>query len=114
MNFYFLNYLTSINTFLDHNLKFLSTRFGKDSEEKAEFEKLTSQLFDENFEYRLLYKLRNYTVHVGFSICGISSEEYRVDASMKRVSYTPCLLNDELLKNKNFLGAIVRKDIEEK
>ena len=112
MNFYFLNFLASINTFLDQNCKFLSKRFGKDCEEKVRFEKLTSKLFDEHFEYRLLYKLRNYTVHAGFSICGISSEEKIIDANTKSVIYSPCLLKGELLKNKSYLGS-VKKDIED-
>ncbi|PIF02287.1 MAG: hypothetical protein CR996_00705 [Draconibacterium sp.] len=114
MNFYFMNYLTSINTFLDQNLNFLSKRFGKDSNEKIKFKELTSELFDKYFEYRLLYKLRNYTVHAEFSICGISSEEKMINPNTKRVSYTPCILKGELLKNKSYLGAIVTKDIEER
>jgi len=111
INFYFFNYLTSINTFLDHNLKFISNRFGADSIEKSDFTNLTHTLYDSHFEYRLLYSLRNYTSHSGFSICAINSEEILIGYNRKGVNYQPCLLRSELLKNGKF-KKIIKEDLK--
>lgn len=92
-----LNYLASQNTFLDHTRHFLSQTFGKDSDEFKNFEKLTNNLFDEHFAYRFLYKIRNYTVHSGFSLCAISIEK-----NNQSVTYIPKFIINDLLESKDW------------
>jgi len=60
-----LNLLSTIRTFLDHKETTLKRKFGKESDEFLYFEKETNIAFDENFEYRFIYKLRNYAQHCG-------------------------------------------------
>lgn len=100
-----LNYLASQNTFLDHSRHYLSQTFGKTSEEFLNFEKLTNTLFDNHFAYRFLYKMRNYTVHCGFSLCAISIEK-----DNQSVTYTPKFIIEDLLESKDW-GKIVKEDL---
>lgn len=63
-----LNVLSSIRMYLDHVETSLKRRYGEASEEVKNFEKICSKVYDENFSYRLLYRLRNYAQHCGFPI----------------------------------------------
>lgn len=109
-NRHFLNYISSLKTFLDHQNKFLSNHFGKDSDELKKFEKKTSYFFDNEFAYRLLYHLRNYSVHCGFSILKISSYSEPVNSG-KEITYIPKLIREDLLKKFNF-GNILKPELE--
>ncbi len=111
-NRHFLNYLSSMNTFLDQQSKFLSNYFGKDSDELKKFRDRTTDFFDNHFAYRLLYKIRNYTVHCGFSILSInSSQEIVNNGSTKRITYVPYFLKEELLKNFDF-GSVLKPELK--
>ena len=103
-----LNYLASLNTFLDQTKKFLSRKFGKNSKESEEFDKKTNELFDKYFSYRFLYKLRNFTVHCGFSLCGIS-----IESNDKQITFTPKFIYEDLMQDKSFWGTIVKADLEQ-
>lgn len=92
-----LNYLATQNTFLDHSRHFLSQTFGKNSPEFKNFEILTTKLFDENFAYRFLYKIRNYTVHCGFALSAIS-----ISKNKSEIIYTPKFMINELLLSKDW------------
>lgn len=65
INRHLLNLLSTIRTFLDHKETTLKRKFGKESDEFLRFEKETNIAFDNNFEYRFIYKLRNYAQHCG-------------------------------------------------
>lgn len=99
------NYLASQNTFLDHSRHYLSQTFGKASDEFLNFEKLTNTLFDDHFAYRFLYKMRNYTVHCGFSLCAIS-----IKKNNQSVIYIPKFIIEDLLESKDW-GKIVKEDL---
>jgi hypothetical protein len=64
----FLNYLSSIRSFIDHNQTLITRKFGKDSEEIAEFKKICKYYYDNFFCYRFFYKLRNYSQHCGLPL----------------------------------------------
>jgi hypothetical protein len=64
----FLNYLSSMRTFLDHAEAFMKRTYGKKSSQYQEFQKITSVFFDNSFAYRFFYKLRNYAQHVNLPI----------------------------------------------
>ncbi|GLB49836.1 hypothetical protein [Neptunitalea lumnitzerae] len=108
LNYHFFNYLSSINTFIDHTTKFITNRYKEKKEVITEFKKLTNRIYDSHFEYRLLYSLRNYTLHAGYSICTII-----VKHNEKQVSYIPCINKSSLLeKGKKSFNAILKKDFE--
>lgn len=88
-----LNYLSSINAFIDHSLKFFSTNYSKDSDEFNQLKEKQSELYDKYFEYRFLYGLRNYTLHCGFSVCGIDI----IDEN-NQITYIPKFIYEDLIK----------------
>lgn len=63
-----LNYLFSFRTYIDHLETFISREFGKDSQEMNDWIILKSKIYDDNFTYRFIYKLRNYAQHCGLPI----------------------------------------------
>lgn len=65
LNRLLLNLLSSIKTFLEHTETRLKRVYGHDSEEMKLFKSETAIGYDQHFEYRFLYKLRNYAQHCG-------------------------------------------------
>lgn len=72
----FLNYLSSIRTFIDHSETAIKRKYGKGSNQVNRFESVKSRLFDHYFSYRFLYKLRNYSQH-----CNLPIEEIEISAT---------------------------------
>ena len=72
-----INYLSSCRTFLDHTEFKLKRVYGEKSQRFIVFKTATALEYDNNFSYRFLYKLRNYTQHCGMPLGGIkfSSKE---------------------------------------
>ena len=91
-----LNYLATQNSYLDHTEKYLKNIFSENSIEFEEYKKRQSYFFDSFFSYRFFYHLRNYSVHYGYSICGI-----KIQKNEKSVNYIPEFLLDELMIYKN-------------
>jgi hypothetical protein len=96
-----LNYLATQNSYLDHTEKYLKNIFGENSIEFEEYKKRQSSFFDNYFSYRFFYNLRNYSIHYGYSICGI-----KIEKNEKIVNYIPEFLLNELLIYKNWHGTI--------
>ena len=96
-----LNYLATQNTYLDHTEKYLKNIFGEDSTKFKEYKKLQGSFFDNNFSYRFFYNLRNYSVHYGYSICGI-----KIQKNEDTINYIPIFLLNDLLLYKNWHSAI--------
>ncbi|QGI15776.1 hypothetical protein [Bacillus subtilis] len=69
----FMNYLSMIRTYIDHIPSSLSKTF--DSKVKDEFDEFLSVIYDNYFEYRFLYKLRNLAQHFGIPISNLISNE---------------------------------------
>lgn len=65
LNRLLLNYLAAVKTFLDHTETRLSRRYGEESEEFKLFKSEIKNVFDNHFEYKFLYYLRNYAQHCG-------------------------------------------------
>ncbi len=72
VNRLFLNYLSSIRTFLDHIETHINRTFGENSKEFTEFKKMLSIFYDNSFAYRFFYELRNYSQHCGLPIDNVS------------------------------------------
>jgi hypothetical protein len=71
VNHIILNVLTSFKFFLDNAHTFLSRKYGNKSVQLESFKKFTNNLYDSSFSYRLLSRLRNYALHLGFPINSI-------------------------------------------
>jgi len=110
----FLNYLSSIRTFIDHSETTIKRRYSENSKEYSEFKKTTKYYFDNYFSYRFLYKLRNYAQHIGLPI-----EEIEISATMiaENTFKTKSLMEfnaQELLNKKFDWGKDVKMDLESK
>jgi hypothetical protein len=76
-----INFLSAVRTFQDHAETNLNRTHGKESESFKIFKKSCSLYFDNCFSYRFLYKLWNYSQHVGMPITGLetSSESVHIN-----------------------------------
>ncbi|WP_159798927.1 hypothetical protein [Flavobacterium sp. MK4S-17] len=99
MNRKFLNYLSSIRSFLDHIETNTKRRYGKESYKIQEFKKITGYLYDSYFAYRFLYKLRNYSLHCGLPIDDIELSVTKVGENSFRPEYKVEFDARELLAN---------------
>lgn len=61
-----LSFVAAFRTYVDQSEARLKRQYGKVSDQLAAFKKLAAESFDGYFEYRFLYKLRNFVQHVGF------------------------------------------------
>ncbi len=106
----FLNYISSIQTYLDHNETYVHRKFGNKSYEAIRFKTWTSQCFDNYFSYRFFYKLRNYAVH-----CVLPLQEFNLSVEREgdgargslKIEFKP----ETLLANYNEWGK-VKNDLQ--
>jgi hypothetical protein len=63
--------LSTFRRFIDRTAHLLSQRYGPDSEETRALQRAASQEFDNEFAYRFMYHLRNYSEHRGAPITRI-------------------------------------------
>jgi len=107
----FLNYLSSIRTFIDHSETFIKRKFGANSDEAIEFIKITSYYFANFFSYRFFYKLRNYAQHCGLPLRNFNLSTQRTNdggyLASSEITFDP----HELLKTYNEWGAVVKADL---
>ena len=68
----FLNVLASFRFYLDYMERSIKNEFGNELEILANFGSYCSWEYDNNFSYRFIYHLRNYSQHKGFVIDSIS------------------------------------------
>lgn len=109
------NLLSSGRTLIDHQETYLKKRYGKDSEEVSQYKKVTNEVYDSSFEYRFIYKLRNYAQHCGFPI-----GHFEFEAKNKRdgdrldinTRLNPLFKRDELLHNFDAWGQRVKEDLK--
>ncbi|EIJ36999.1 hypothetical protein [Thiothrix nivea] len=92
-----LNILSMFRSLLDHSEFSISREFGKDSDQLKKWKNIQSKYYDEYFEYRLFYKLRNYCQHIGMPPLSISFTSSREEEG---ISFRLDIKRDELLKEK--------------
>lgn len=109
-----LNTLMSFKFFLDNAEAFIKRKYGKDSKEAKDFILLTNKLYDESFAYRFLYKLRNYSVHLGFPLEIVQFDiDFNSKEPEKSEHSAKLLLNIEmLLKEKKLFGNQIYTELE--
>lgn len=92
-----LNLLSSIRTYLDHTETRLNREYGIESEEFKIFKTETSRTYDENFAYRFLYKLRNFSQHCGLPTGSLKLHSF-MENGLPKYILELSLLRDDLLK----------------
>ncbi|MBU2971227.1 hypothetical protein KO527_17935 [Pseudoalteromonas sp. C2R02] len=105
------NILASANAFLLFVEKKLKSKYGKDSEKSVVWNKFRRDLHKENLDYRLMYELRNYSIHYGLPV---TSLKYNLDGLASSNPSTKLIVNlsKEKLLNSNFNWKNVRSDIK--
>lgn len=108
-NRFLFNYLSSARTYLDHTEKYLKNKYGNDSFHFKEFKKFTNQLYDNFFDYRFIYKLRNYAQHCGLPINTIT---FSVDKDIlkRKINVTPLFVKSILKKSYKEWGQKLNED----
>lgn len=109
-----MNFLSSFRTFLDHTETKFKRKYGEESIETVRFKKFISNIYDSDFSYRFIYKLRNYTQHCGMPIGDISSHSVGINEDTKETKESLHILfnRDELLENYDGWGTFVREELK--
>ena len=64
----FINFISSFKALVEHCENKIMASFGEKSKQFISFNKILSSLYDSDINYRLLYNLRNFSVHKDFPI----------------------------------------------
>lgn len=107
-----LNFLSAVRTYLDHTETRLKREFGENSEEYKTFKTETSTAYDNNFSYRFLYKLRNFSQHCGLPTGSIHHNSTGDENGKTINTLTLSLVRDELLSKFDSWGT-VKKELEQ-
>lgn len=107
LNRLILNLLSSIRTYLDHTETKIKRENTIHSEEYKLFKRLTTESFDNNFSYRFLAKLRNYSQH-----CGLPSGSLNIHSEVDEQTLTIFIDRDNLLNDYNSWGVIVTNELK--
>ncbi|MBK1895795.1 hypothetical protein [Chryseobacterium paridis] len=97
----FINYLSSFRTLVDHVPRMLNIK------EKEDFKGYLNFLYDKEFSYRFIYKLRNYTQH-----CGLPITQYESNFNSSLVKIFLMMNVDFLLNNYDSWGEVVKNDLK--
>ena len=71
LNRLFTNFTNMFNNYLSYYEVDIKDVFGENSKEFKEIKKIENNFFDDNFEYRLIYNLRNYSDHYKIPITSL-------------------------------------------
>ncbi|MBA2612371.1 MAG: hypothetical protein H0U95_10395 [Bacteroidetes bacterium] len=108
----FLNYLSSIKSFIDHNETHIKRKFGEISPEANEFKEITHYYFETFFCYRFFYKLRNYSQHCGLPLKDFNLSTKRNPDGSYIAKSEMTFDSNELLKNYNEWGSILKPELK--
>jgi len=97
----FLNFLSSIRSYLDFMERLLKKRYGEESAIFENFKTNCSTEYDSNFSYRFLYNLRHYAQHKGFPLGEIKwgQQPSSDNPSMVMFYLEVSIMRDEILNN---------------
>lgn len=107
-----LNLLSSFKFFLDNAETFLKRKYGKNSEIVNDYLILLSKHYDNSFAYRFLSKLRDYSIHIGFPLQGLSFQaEKNEEFPEKMIGEIQLLIDIELIKKEKSTFRGIHKEI---
>jgi hypothetical protein len=100
INRHIINYLFSVRMFLDHTAFKLKRVHSDGSVKFATFKKATNFEYENNFSYRFLYKLRNYSQHCGLPLGELSMKSVEEPTCSGNIRNTLVInFNREILLN---------------
>ncbi len=93
------NLLFSFKFFIDNTRAFLTRKYRDNTEIISNYELLINEHYDNHFYYRFLTKLRDYAVHIGFPLQGLtfSAEKNELNPE-KMIGKIQLLIELELIK----------------
>lgn len=112
-NRYFLNYLSSVKTFLDHTETKLKKNYGEESPRYKCFKEICSKSYDSSFSYRFLIKLRNYSQHCGMPLGGLTLQSEEKPPYSGNIYYSfEAKFNKEKLLEYDSWGSLKKEILE--
>lgn len=105
-----MNTTFMFRAFLDHMNSLFSRKYGKNSKNLKDWEKIQSKEYDECFCYRFVYKLRNYMQHVGSPPLLWKTRHVQ---DINSIEIEAFLDKEELLSNYNEWGALLKRELRE-
>ena len=100
INRVFVNFITSIRTFVEHLEKKISRKYSKNSQEYLSYKKFVGNCYDKYFSYRFFYHLRNFSIHTDYPINSFFSDyEYDEDRNIKKFEFKVEFQKSHLLKD---------------
>lgn len=113
LNLRIMNILNSVKAYDTHLRHQLISNFGGEQNKYLDcYKKLTSDVYDNSFEYRFCVRLRNYTQHMRNPVDKISYHSYpfRTEPMEMAFTATPIVFKNRLMEFKKW--STVKKDIE--
>jgi len=109
-----VNYLTSGRMFTDHIEANIKSNYGEESEQWKIFKGICNKVYDENFSYRFIYKLRDFVQHCGLPIDHIkcSSKVVNLQTREEKHSLQINFDRDSLLQKRSFWEKIYQEMCE--
>lgn len=96
----FINFITSLKSFVDTLENRMKSRYGENSKEFESLKKNLSNYYGTYFSYRFFYHLRNFSVHVDYPINNIMMDyEYNPDRSIRSGKLNINFVKSHLLAN---------------
>lgn len=114
VNRLFLNFLSAFRQFLDHTETRLKREYKEFPEVFNRFKERASSAYDNEFAYRFIYKLRNFSQHCGIPV-GVVDFECKYDEVENKQVYIFHLMFDVgrlLAEGNDVLGKVVRSDLK--
>lgn len=107
------NLLASFRFFIDNSESHIKRHFGKKGKEAKDFKTLTSSFYDKYFSYRFLYKLRNFSQHLGFPIkmMPFKAIENNINPEKMIGSFALIVSRENLLEEKDLLNSKLKDDL---
>ncbi len=108
------NLLSSFKFFIDNTRAFLTRKYRDNPEIISKYESLIYDHYNQHFYYRFLTKLRDYAVHVGFPLQGLtfSAEKNELNPE-KMIGKIQLLIDLELMKYEKSTFKKVHKELLE-
>ncbi|MDW4374283.1 hypothetical protein [Staphylococcus saprophyticus] len=109
VNLYFLHFLSTARTFYQYTENLFKS-IGK--KEFKEWKNNISNIYDNNFSYRLCYQMRNFTQHHGLAITNIQ-EKLKLNSNGEKINDYQIFIDPSILLNTNYnWNKTVKNDLE--
>lgn len=107
-----INFLSSATSFLTCSEVRLKKEFGKNSKQLNEWNEYRRNLYSQNFEYRFLYQMRNYSQHYHLPVSNIGVKLNNLAIGDRSTSNTIEIYRDELLSSDYDWPEDIKEDIK--